>query len=230
MLRRAAILFVHLAAALIPMASGWGLHALPAFFANSARAALLLAILAGSLALLILNIDLNPLRTSTMSRSAGSAQPEHSHQTTQLVALLLASLALLWFLPYSDRHHILVFDSQPLRWLGLAACCAGGIIRILALRTLGSQFSAYITLQPGHRLIRHGIYSIVRHPLYLSLLLAGPGLALIFASQLVFPIAAATVIFIRSRIRAEDALLARTFSLEFASYRASTRALVPLVF
>lgn len=225
MLRRPLTLALHLAAVLTPMTLGWGLHDLSVFFANPARTGLFTAILAGSLSMLLLKIDLNPLREGGSSDTA----PDRYWQSWGLIALALASLALLWFLPRADRLHLLTFRSQPLRWLGLVFCCTGGLIRILALRALGSQFSAYVTLQPGHRLIRHGVYSIIRHPLYLSLLLGAPGLALVFASQLVWPILAATTVFICSRIPAEDALLAQAFALEFELYQASTPAILPML-
>jgi protein-S-isoprenylcysteine O-methyltransferase Ste14 len=181
---------------------------------------------------LIFNIDMNPLRRGTASADPACSRVNPAstrRQSLELAALALASLALLGFLPYADRHQILVFRAPTLRWLGLTLCCLGGVVRVVALRSLGPQFSAYVTLQPGHQLVRSGIYSLVRHPLYLSLLLAGPGLALVFASQLVMPIALLSALFIASRIRAEDALLAQTFPHEFHAYRACTAMLVPFV-
>ena len=106
----------------------------------------------------------------------------------------------------------------------------GGAIRVLALRRLGEQFSAYVTLQPGHRLVEEGIYARIRHPLYLSLVLAGPGVALVFRSQLVWPILCVAVLFVAERIRREEALLASHFGASFSRYRARTWALLPHVY
>jgi protein-S-isoprenylcysteine O-methyltransferase Ste14 len=219
-MHRAATLFAHLVFILTPILLGWGLTDLPAFFREPVRTLLLVAISLGSLSILLLRIDLNPLRTSEFPPCG---------QTLALTSMAVASVALLWFLPFADRRQILAISIPTLRWVGLALCCLGGAIRILALRQLGPQFSAYVTLQPDHRLVQSGIYSVVRHPLYLSLLLAGPGLALVFASQLVWPILIATLMFVRSRVHAEDALLAQAFAPEFDAYRASTPALLPLL-
>jgi protein-S-isoprenylcysteine O-methyltransferase Ste14 len=219
MLRRSAILLAHLLAALAPMALGCCVGGLPEFFTDPARAALVAAICTGAVAIFILQIDLNPLRT-------GATNTRKESRT--LAAMAVASLLLLAFLPYADRHHLLEIPSQAVRWFGLLLCCAGGVIRILALRQLGPQFSAYATLQAHHQLIQSGIYSRIRHPLYLSLLFAGPGVALVFASQLVWPILAVTVWFVANRIKLEETLLAQHFGQQFHSYRLRSRLLLPL--
>lgn len=221
---RATILFAHLIFILAPVLLGWGVTDLPAFFREPVRALFLAAIFLGSLTVLLLRIDLNPLRTGSRASRTESAT---------LLALAAVSIALLWFLPYADRHHIAAIGqslSSPARWLGLILTCAGGIIRLLALRQLGQHFSAYVTLQPDHRLVQTGIYSVIRHPLYLSLLLAGPGVALVFASQLVWPILAAAVLFTADRIRVEEALLDKAFPADFLAYHDQTSALLPFVF
>ena len=214
------ILSLHLLAILIPMALGWGLDDLPAFFAIPARAGLILLITLGAIAILILRIDLNPLRSSPANRSK---------ESWALAAMAAASILLLGFLPWADRNRILQIPRESVRSFGLLLCCAGGVIRILALRQLGPQFSAYVTLQPDHQLIQTGIYSRIRHPLYLSLLLAGPGVAMVFASQLVWPILAMTIAFIANRIKVEETLLAKTFSDSFLVYRHRTSSLLPFV-
>jgi len=214
------ILSLHLLAILIPMALGWGLDDLPAFFAVPARAGLILLITLGAIATLILRIDLNPLRSSPANRSK---------ESWALAAMAAASILLLGFLPWADRNRILQIPRESVRSFGLLLCCAGGVIRILALRQLGPQFSAYVTLQPDHQLIQTGIYSRIRHPLYLSLLLAGPGVAMVFASQLVWPILAMTIAFIANRIKVEETLLAKTFPDSFLVYRHRTSSLLPFV-
>jgi protein-S-isoprenylcysteine O-methyltransferase Ste14 len=220
MFRRCTILLTHVLSALVPMAVGWGVSDLPQFFAEPARAALVAAICAGAGAILILRIDLDPLR-------AGAANTRK--ESWVLAAMAAASVVLLAFLPYADRNHLFQIPSEAARWFGLLLCCAGGVIRILALRQLGAQFSAYVTLQPDHQLIQTGIYSHIRHPLYLSLLLAGPGVAVVFSSQLVWPILAMTIAFITNRIKAEETLLAKTFPDSFPVYRDRTSALLPFV-
>ena len=102
-------------------------------------------------------------------------------------------------------------------------------MRLLALKALGKHFSAYVTLQTDHRLVRHGIYASIRHPLYLSLILAPTGIALVFDSFLAAPILALAITFVVDRMRKEEHLLAAHFGLEFDDYRHRSWKLVPLV-
>ncbi len=103
-------------------------------------------------------------------------------------------------------------------------------MRLLALKSLGHCFSAYVTLQPNHRLVRDGIYRHLRHPLYLSLLLAPTGIALVFNSTLALPIFALALAFVIDRIDKEEHLLARHFGSQFEDYRLHSWKLIPLVF
>ncbi len=217
---RMASLAIHVIAVLLPMLLGWGVNDWRGFLADPARSAFLAAILAGGGLLLLLKIDFNPLRTGE----------DFVGQGKLLLALVVASLLLLVWLPWADREGLAVFHAAFVRWLGLALCIAAGSIRVLALLHLGPHFSAYVTLQPEHRLVQEGIYARIRHPLYLSLLLAGPGVALVFRSELVWPILFVAILFVADRIRKEEILLASHFGANFSLYRARTWALLPPIY
>ena len=221
MLRSVSVLTVQLLPAVLLVLFGWGFDHLSQFCLSPARCGLAAAVIAGALAAVLLRLDLNPLRRG--SAPVGS-------QRLELGVLLISSLFLLWFLPFSDRRNILTFSHEPWRYLGLVFCCIGIIVRLLALKTLGRNFSAYVTLQPNHRLIRHGIYANIRHPLYLSLLLAPAGFALVFASYLAFPILLLAALFVWDRIQKEETLLATHFGPEFEIYRNRTPIFLPWVF
>jgi protein-S-isoprenylcysteine O-methyltransferase Ste14 len=220
MLRSTFILALQLGPAIFLVFAGWGFDNLSEFFSNPARCGLAALTLIAALAAIVFRLDLSPLRKG--------ATPLGS-QIIQLAILLFLSLALLWFLPFADRRNILTLN-QYWRYLGLLLCVAGVIVRLLALKALGKQFSAYVTLQPDHRLVQHGIYAIIRHPLYLSLLLLPTGVALVFASYLALPILLLAAAFVFDRIRKEERLLATHFPTEFDHYRLRTGRLVPGVF
>ncbi len=214
-----------MAAQLIPVLAllmvGWGWNDWAGFFSHPARAGLMVALILGAGSALLLRLDLQPLRRG---RSLVGGQ------TLVLLALALASLFLVWFLPFADRRQILTFTGSPaLRYLGLAMCCLGIAVRLLALGKLGRWFSAYVTLQDDHQLVQSGIYGVIRHPLYLSLLLAAPGFALVFASMLALPILLVAVVFVTIRFRQEEDLLESHFGSEFRAYRRRTGALLPRI-
>jgi protein-S-isoprenylcysteine O-methyltransferase Ste14 len=199
---------------------GWGVDDLRELFLNPARAGLAALALAGVVAVVLSDLDLHPL--------AQGSHPTGS-QSLQLGTLLLFCVFMLWFLPFADRRSILTLQPSYWRYLGLLLCAIGITVRVCALRALGKFFSAYVTLQPGHRLVRHGIYRRIRHPLYLSLLLAPPGIALVFASLLAAPVALLAIVFVWDRIRKEERLLAVRFGLDFEDYRRCAWKLIPHV-
>jgi protein-S-isoprenylcysteine O-methyltransferase Ste14 len=203
---------------LLPLA-GWGWRDWRGFLSHPACTALLAVVVLAMAAVVFLRLDLQPLRKG--NSPTGS-------QTVVLLTLAGASLFLIWFLPLADRRQILTFTRNRF-WpdLGLGLCCSGIGVRLLALMKLGRQFSAYVTLQDEHQLVQSGIYRRIRHPLYLSLLLAAPGFALIFSSLLVWPILTVTAIFVAARIRQEDRLLASRFGIEFEKYRRRVGTLLP---
>ena len=206
---------------LLLMAWGWGFGQLPAFFSSRARVGLLILAVIGAIAAAILHLELHPLRRGNASLAK---------QRVELAVLWVLSLALLWFLPFADRRGVLTLSSDAWRYAGLLFCSVGVAVRLFAMKALGAQFSAYVTLQSNHRLIREGIYRYVRHPLYLSLLLIPAGIALVFSSSLALPIFIVSVVFVVDRIRREDHLLAAHFGREFEDYRRQTPNLLPIIF
>jgi protein-S-isoprenylcysteine O-methyltransferase Ste14 len=221
MLRSVFVLVVQLLPCVFLILLGWGFDDLPAFVMNPARSGFAAIVLAAATAAIFLRIDLHPLRKGTAATG---------NQNVQLAILLILSLAVLWFLPFADRRKILTLKHEYWRYVGLLLCSIGVAVRVSALKALGEYFSAYVTLQPNHRLVQHGIYATIRHPLYLSLILAPTGIALVFASWLALPILILSLIFVFERIRLEEHLLAAHFGSEFEDYRRRTRKLIPSLF
>lgn len=198
---------------------GWGLDDLGGFFAHPARTGLLVVTILGSTVVLLSATDIDPFRKG--------------NQTVQRQRWVLASavglmLFLGWFLPFADRRDLLVFrGADLLRYLGLGLCSTGGTLRWVAMRTLGRQFSGYVTLQENHQLVQSGIYRHIRHPIYLGTVLTFPGWALIFRSWLAVPALVLTTAFVAARIRQEEKLLQDTFGADFEAYRRRTWRLIP---
>jgi protein-S-isoprenylcysteine O-methyltransferase Ste14 len=221
MLRSAVILAAQVFPCALMVLVGWGFNDLPVFFSDPARTGLLVVVAVAAIVAVLCRLDFDPLRKG--GGPTGS-------QSLQLVILLTLSLALLWFLPFADRRRILALNHEYWRHVGLLLTTIGMFVRVVALKTLGKYFSAYVTLQPNHRLVQRGIYASIRHPLYLSLLLAPTGIALVFANWLALPILVLAAAFVFDRIQREEHLLAANFGLEFDGYRRRTRKLIPLLF
>ena len=202
--------------------AGWGFDDLGGFFAHPARAGFFAVALATVVWLVAWRLELTPFRRGT--RPIG-------WQRAGIVLLFLTAVALVFFLSYADRHGMLTFSGFDfVRYIGLAFYAGGNAVSIVALRDLGKQYSGYITLQEDHQLVDTGIYAIIRHPIYLRILLVTAGLPLIFRSWLFLPVFVLGALFVRYRIGQEEKLLAEVFGERFHSYAARTRRLIPYLY
>ena len=114
---------------------------------------------------------------------------------------------------------------------GLGLMFAGTALRWAAIRALWRYFTVNVSILEGQRVIRRGLYGVVRHPSYTGLLLRYLGFGLAFANwmsaALVFlPLLAATLY----RIRVEEAALREHFGEEYAAYASATKRLVPGIY
>lgn len=215
-------ILVQVALALVLLFAGWGLDDLRGFFAHPAREGLLAVALLGVVLMLVWHLDIQPFRQG--ERPVG-------HQRWVLAAVMGIALVLIFFLPYGDRRGLLTFaKADALRYVGLGLYAGGGAVVLVALRTLGKQYSGYVTLQKDHQLVQSGIYGVIRHPIYLRGLLVSVGLPLVFRSWLVFPVFLLVSVFVTRRIQQEEKLLAEQFGAEFEAYRRRTWRLLPYIY
>ena len=115
--------------------------------------------------------------------------------------------------------------------LGLALLVGGTALRWAAIRALWRYFTVNVSILEGQRVVRSGLYGVVRHPSYTGLLLRYLGFGLAFANWLsvallFLPILAATLY----RIRVEEAALGEHFGEEYLAYARETRRLVPGIY
>lgn len=142
-----------------------------------------------------------------------------------LIAILIA------FLPaYTDRKGIFVFDGNTLRWIGVVLFTAGGVLRLWPVFILGRRFSGLVAIQHEHKLVTTGIYSRVRNPSYLGLLVSTLGWALAFRSGVGVVLTALMVPPLVARMHSEEKLLRAHFGSAYDAYYARTWRLIPGVY
>ena len=118
---------------------GWGIRDFGLFFVSRPRAAFL------------------PVMLIAMACAAARAQnPTKTGRRTPpgqkfvVASVQVVTLPLLLFLPYAEKRGILVLHAEWIRWLGLGAALAGYATMLVALRTLGRNYSVYVTIQEQH--------------------------------------------------------------------------------
>jgi len=138
---------------------------------------------------------------------------------------------LLGYLPaYTDRIDFWTFGGEGVRWLGVVLFAAGGVLRLWPVFVLGKRFSGLVAIQHDHKLVTNGIYSLIRNPSYLGMLVNAIGWTLVFRSGVGLILVALLVPPLIARIRAEEALLRSQFGAEYDAYCARTWRLVPGVY
>ncbi len=130
----------------------------------------------------------------------------------------------------TDRLDVWTLDGDAVRWTGVVLYVLGGVIRIWPVFVLGNRFSGLVAIQPGHTLVTTGIYSVVRNPSYLGMLVLSLGWALAFRSGVGVVLAVLTLVPLIARIRSEEALLLSQFGAAYEAYRGRTWRLVPGVY
>jgi protein-S-isoprenylcysteine O-methyltransferase Ste14 len=195
---------------------GWG--GFSAFFSHPALSALALATVAMAVAAFLAGGNL----------SAGVREDRANRWV--IAAFSVIGLAFAYVPAWTDRNELWTIDGDAVRWLGVILYTGGGALRIWPVYVLGNRFSGLVAIQPGHTLVTTGIYSIIRHPSYLGLLVNALGWGLAFRSWAGVLLAALLLPLLLARIRSEEALLRSQFGAEYDTYCGRTSRLIPGIF
>lgn len=146
--------------------------------------------------------------------------------------LLFAAPLYLGLLAYMLNPRWLRWSAMPLptwlRWIGVAIAAATVPLVFWTFRSIGSNISETVLTKTDHKLVTHGPYRWVRHPLYSSATAMLIGVGLIAANwfllgmALVIGAAAAWLVVPR-----EEAQLIEKFGDRYRGYQRATGALLP---
>ena len=132
--------------------------------------------------------------------------------------------------PYTDRMGLWTIDGETTRWIGVILYVLGGALRLWSVFALGSRFSGLVAIQPGHTLETKGIYSFVRNPSYLGMIVNMLGWGLAFRGWSGVAIALLLLVPLIPRIHSEEGLLRSQFGAEYDAYVARTWRLIPGIY
>ena len=161
-------------------------------------------------------------------RGGGDVQDRGS--MLMLWAIICASVSLSSWMRYAVPASI-HNAGHWLRPLSIALLAAGLVLRLTAIFTLGKSFSANVAILDQQRLLRTGLYSLVRHPSYSGLLLIFLAVGLHGGNwaSLAFAVVPTTLVLLY-RIHIEEAVLRGAFGSEYVEYSRVTKRLIPGVF
>jgi protein-S-isoprenylcysteine O-methyltransferase Ste14 len=151
-----------------------------------------------------------------------------SRVSATVTAVLLLPIFLYIFTDWLNGFDIHL--SQWLRWLGFGL----GIVSLLLFwwchHILGANWQPDIAIRREHKLVTHGPYRRVRHPMYLSFILLGIGITLVAANWVItfFILPTPIVAYLRRSKQAEE-LLEEKFGEAYREYKTRTGSLFPKI-
>jgi len=118
--------------------------------------------------------------------------------------------------------------SSLLLLLGVVLCLCGLLVFFRAHADLGAGFSPTLVIKDKHQLITAGIYTRVRHPMYLGLLIYFGGQAFV-AHNLVVGVGGllGIMLLVTFRLEREEQMLIDEFGDEYKAYADRSHRLIP---
>lgn len=160
----------------------------------------------------------------------GLFQTEKADKPFLVSATLIFVFALLivaWDFVYLQG---MVYRLNVVAAAGLVLFVTGVMIRAVGKRTLGRYYSYGLKIASDHKLVTHGIYRHVRHPITLAAVIYDAGIPLIFSSLYGFLLMLCLIPLFLYRIRVEEKMLVERFGDEYREYVRRTKRLVPFIY
>lgn len=119
----------------------------------------------------------------------------------------------------------------PSAWLALGAIlfAIGGVFGVAGVRALGRSRTPYPKPIHDAPLVQSGIYQIVRHPLYSSLIYLSVGWSLFWSSWIALAVSLTLAALLDAKSRHEERWLQEKFP-DYASYRQQVRRFMPWIY
>jgi protein-S-isoprenylcysteine O-methyltransferase Ste14 len=115
------------------------------------------------------------------------------------------------------------------RPVGLGLLGLGAVMGGAGALQLGGSLTPFPKPRDRSRLVQHGVYGVVRHPLYCSVLLASLGWALVRASLPALSLAVVLGVFLNAKADHEEAWLRQRYP-GYGAYAERVRKLLPFIF
>lgn len=119
--------------------------------------------------------------------------------------------------------------SSTTAWAGAFLAVAGALLGIAGVRSLRSNRTPFPKPQPGSQLVQEGVYRLVRHPLYTSVILLAAAWSLLWRSGPAGAAALVLALFLDAKARREERWLRQKFPA-YSEYARRVSRLVPWVY
>lgn len=173
-------------------------------------------------------------RLQRKSKRALSLQAGPSDRGSSQLLLVTGSIGIasLLLAPVLNTNGLgFLGSSTPVDWIGILMMIGGLTLRYLAARTLGKFYTRTLLVIPKQQVIDQGLYSVVRHPGYLGILLGSVGAGLATANWIVIvTIVITQFIGLGYRTQLEEEMLKAAFGDKYRTYMKGTWRLIPFIY
>ena len=114
--------------------------------------------------------------------------------------------------------------------VGLTFIVLGYTIAVVALITLRGSYSATLVIRKDHKLITHGIFRLIRHPIYLGIIVVTIGFPVYALSLYGLIIMLVLIPIFLVRIGIEEKMLTDEFGDKYRAYQKETSKLIPYIY
>lgn len=167
-----------------------------------------------------------------IGRRKGEDTVYNKSQKMLVVISGIISVPFLIYIPVWEYSHFqgpLPRDSV-LSWAGLILFASGIIFQSIAMWQLKGFYTVRLGIQTEQKLVTSGLYRVVRHPGYLSYIIAIIGIGLSLSSILTLVFVIFIALFITWRIKGEEEMLLKEFGNEYREYMKRTKKLIPFIY
>lgn len=154
---------------------------------------------------------------------------DDNDRNSYLFMNLFYFLGLLYAAVDFGMHYTRIYALEPdIIGVGFIVFILSCLIRWLAFKQIGRFYNHRVSVYQGHRLVKTGIYKLLRHPIYLGNILGFLAIPLILSSGgglaiMLLTTVPATIY----RIKLEEEFLLRHFGEEYKEYINNTKKLIP---
>ena len=124
----------------------------------------------------------------------------------------------------------MIFRLNSISLVGFVLFIFGVVLRAIGRVTLGRYYAYGLRMLPDHKLMTHGVYKYVRHPISLAAILYSVGIPLILSSLYGFAVMLLIIPLILYRLQIEERMLIDKFGDEYRQYMQKTKKLIPLIY
>jgi protein-S-isoprenylcysteine O-methyltransferase Ste14 len=121
---------------------------------------------------------------------------------------------------HDQWHSVIVFG------IGMGLLVAAGVVGVLGVIHLGKNRTAYPRPLANSKLVQTGVYGLMRHPLYTSVVVATLGWGLVWASGPSVILAVALGVYFDAKARSEERWLRERFPA-YADYARRVKRFIP---